>query len=97
MIKMFNRCPALIITSGMSSQLDRQAEPGWSEATDQLLQVVLDPWQVGKRADGHQAAESKVKQLVAEERDEPAVAMLKEKREKSQFHLSRSSQTTRNV
>lgn len=44
--------------------------------TDQLVQVVLDPGQVSERADGHQAAESKVKQLVAEERDEPAVTVL---------------------
>lgn len=78
-----------------SSQPDRQAESGCSEATDQLLQVVLDPRQVGERTDGHQAAQSKVKQLVAEERDEPAVAMLKETsgEKKNQFHFSRSSPT----
>lgn len=46
--------------------------------TDQLVKVVLDPWQVGERTDGHQAAQSKVKQLVAEKRDEPTVTMLKE-------------------
>lgn len=66
---------------------------GWSEATDQLLQVVLDPRQVGEGTDRHQAAQSKVKQLVAEERDEPAVTMLKGTREKSQFHFSCSNQT----
>ena len=44
--------------------------------TDQLAQVVLDPGQVGERTDGHQATQSKVKQLVAEKRDEPAVTML---------------------
>lgn len=44
----------------------------------QLVQVVLDPGQVGERADGHQAAQSEVKQLVAEKRDEPSVTMLKE-------------------
>lgn len=44
--------------------------------TDQLVQVVLDPWQVGERADGHQAAQSKIKELVAEERNEPAITML---------------------
>ncbi|KAF3849994.1 hypothetical protein F7725_019713 [Dissostichus mawsoni] len=38
----------------------------------ELVQVVLDPGKVGERADGHQAAQSKVKQLVAEKRDEPA-------------------------
>lgn len=48
-----------------------------AEATDQLVQVVLDPRQVGEGADGHQAAQSKVKQLVAEEWDEPAVTMLR--------------------
>lgn len=42
------------------SQLDRQ-QIVWSIATDQLVQVVLDPRQVGERADGHQAAQSKVK------------------------------------
>lgn len=52
--------------------------------TDQLVQVVLDPWKVGERTDGHQAAQSKVKQLVAEKRDEPAVAMLREAGEDSQ-------------
>lgn len=50
----------------------------WSIATDQLVQVVLDPRQVGERADGHQAAQSKVKQLVAEEWDEPAITVLRE-------------------
>lgn len=65
----------------MSSQ--RQAETGWSGATDQLLQVVLDPGQVGQRTDGHQAAQSKVKELVAEEGDEPAVTMLRERRERN--------------
>lgn len=48
-----------------------------AEATDQLVQVVLDPRQVGKGTDGHQAAQGKVKQLVAEEWDEPAVTMLR--------------------
>lgn len=62
-----------------------------SEATDQLLQVVLDPRQVGERTDGHQAAQSKVKQLVAEERDEPAVAMLNQMREKRQFQPFQSA------
>lgn len=57
----------------------KSLEIGWSKATDQLLQVVLDPRQVGERTDGHQAAQSKVKQLVAEERDEPAVTMLRGK------------------
>lgn len=45
--------------------------------TDQLIQVVPDPGQVGERTDGHQAAQSKVKQLVAEERDKPSVTMLR--------------------
>lgn len=45
--------------------------------TDQLVQIVFDPGQVGERADGHQAAQSKVKQLVAEKRNEPAVTMLR--------------------
>ena len=49
----------------------------WTVASDQLVQVVLDPGQVGERADGHQAAQSEVKQLVAEERDEPSVTMLR--------------------
>lgn len=43
----------------------------------QLVQIVFDPGQVGERADGHQAAQSKVKQLVAEKRNEPAVTMLR--------------------
>ena len=45
--------------------------------TDQLVQVVPDPGQVGERTDGYQAAQSKVKQLVAEKWDEPAVTMLR--------------------
>lgn len=60
----------------INSQLDR-LQIVWSTATDQLVQVVLDPRQVGERADGHQAAQSKVKQLVAEEWDEPAITMLR--------------------
>lgn len=50
--------------------------PDPTVGTDQLVQVVLDPRQVGERADGHQAAQSKIKELVAEERDEPAITML---------------------
>lgn len=80
-----------------SPRLDRQAETGWSEATDQLLQVVLDPRQVGERTDGHQAAQSKVKQLVAEERDEPAVTMLRETRETESNSLQLLQSDTRNV
>lgn len=49
----------------------------WTGEIYQLVQVVLDPGQVGERTDGHQAAQSEVKQLVAEERDEPAVTVLK--------------------
>lgn len=45
--------------------------------TDQLIQVVPDPGQVGERTDGHQAAQGEVKQLVAEERDEPSITMLR--------------------
>lgn len=45
--------------------------------THQLLHVVLYPGQVGEGADGDQATQSKVKELVAEERDEPAVTMLR--------------------
>ena len=43
-----------------------------------MVQVVLDPGKVGERTDGHQAAQSKVKQLVAEKWDEPAITMLRE-------------------
>lgn len=41
----------------------------------QLVQVVLDSGQVREGADGHQAAQRKVKQLIAKERDEPAITI----------------------
>lgn len=44
--------------------------------TDQLVQVVLDSGQVCQRADSYQAAQSEVKELVAKERDEPAITIL---------------------
>lgn len=49
----------------------------WTVGTDQLLQVVPDPGKVSERTDGHQAAQSKVKQLVAEKWDEPSITVLK--------------------
>lgn len=50
-----------------------------TDGTDQLVQVVPDPGQVGERADGHQAAQSEVEQLVAEKWDEPSVTVLRKR------------------
>lgn len=52
---------------------------GSRRQTDQLVQVVLDSGQVREGADGHQAAQRKVKQLIAKERDEPAITILLER------------------
>ena len=52
--------------------------------TDQLVQVVFDPGKIGERTDGHQTAQGKVEQLVAEKRDEPAVTVLRGRGEESQ-------------
>lgn len=41
----------------------------------QLVQVVLNSGQVCEGADGHQTAQRKVKQLIAKERDEPAITI----------------------
>lgn len=49
---------------------------GW---THQLIEVVLDPGQVGQGTDGHQTAQGKVKQLVAEEGDEPDITVLQKR------------------
>lgn len=43
----------------------------------QLLQVVLDGVGVNHDADGHQGVQSKVKDLVAEKRDDPGSTQLK--------------------
>lgn len=61
--------------------------------TDQLVQVVLDPGQVGEGADGHQAAQSKVKELVAEERDQPSVTVLKKSERRHQKNMEKSDPT----
>lgn len=63
----------------------------WASGTDQLIQVVLDPGQVGEGADGHQAAQSEVKELVAEERDQPSITMLKQSETRNQKNLEKTN------
>lgn len=52
---------------------------GGEQLSYQLLQVILDGVWVNHNADSNQGVESKVKYLVAEERDDPSGTQLKQR------------------